>query len=166
MKTDVIRADQSLNEPIELLDYFFEKSKRNPIAAYSDMPDYCRKFADDELARCAVDPRYYLENYHVINSKIEGFKTLAPFWDSQEVYWDSIEVYLLTPTGQLKVVVLKARQLGISTVTEGLNFWKTIFSEGCNSLVVAQEQGQADYLFQMCRTAYDYLPWWLRPEVR
>src|SRR5262249_48639431 len=45
-------------------------------------------------------------------------------------------------------------------------FHKTIFTEACNTLIVAQDPGQADFLFSMSRLAYDYLPWWMKPEER
>ena len=160
----VQRKDPYLDEAVQLLEPFYERAKGDPIAAYAALSQPLKDFVDTEIERC-LDVRYYLENYHVINTKTEGFKTLYPFWDSQEIFIDKI--YYLVIEGKLvKVVVLKARQLGLSTISEGILFWKTIFTPGCNSLVVAQEQKQADYLFDMGRLAYDYLPWWMKPEIR
>ena len=64
----------------------------------------------------------------------------------------------------VKCCVLKARQLGLSTISEGLIFHKTIFTRAVNSLIVAQDPGQSTYLFDMFLRAYDNLPWWMRPE--
>jgi len=53
-----------------------------------------------------------------------------------------------------------------STISEGLVFHKTIFTEGVNTLIIAQDPVTADHQFSMSRTAYDNLPWWMRPEER
>jgi hypothetical protein len=132
--------------------------------AFSVLSRWESDFINDQIEKC-MDFRYYAENYHVITSEDEGFKTLYPFWDSQEIIYEKV-IGLQKKKLPVKIVVLKARQLGSSVLSEALIFHKTIFNAGCNTLVVAQDPGQADYLFGMARTAYDSLPWWMRPEAR
>jgi hypothetical protein len=161
---EVRRQDPHLQEVLDLLDARYEEAEGVVEAAYSMLSPFELNFVDEEIAKC-LDFRYYAENYHVINSKHDGFITLYPFWDSQEIFYSKIVE--IQKTGKpVKIIVLKARQLGLSTINEALLFHHTIFTEGCNSLVVAQDPGQADYLFEMSRFAYDSLPWWMRPESR
>jgi hypothetical protein len=160
----VPRKDESLEEVLDLLDMRLARAENEPRVAWASLTSFESEFINGEILKC-TDFRYYAENYHVIGSEEEGFKTLWPFWDSQEIFYEKI-LSLQQNKLPAKVIVLKARQLGLSTVSQALIFHKTIFREGCNTLVVAQDPGQADYLFNMARTAYDSLPWWMRPEAR
>jgi len=161
---EIRRRDRFLSEELELLNARYEECGGDSAFAYSKLSKFEVNFIDEEINRC-FDFRYYAENYHAINSKREGIKTLYPFFDSQEIFYTKI--CELQRLGQpIQVIVLKARQLGLSTINEALIFHRTIFTEGCNTLIVAQDPGQADYLFNMTRLAYDCLPWWMRPEAR
>jgi hypothetical protein len=160
----VPRKDDTLEEVLDLLDMRLAQASNDLRRAWSMLTTFESEFINAEIQKC-TDFRYYAENYHVIGSEEEGFKTLWPFWDSQEIFYEKI-LGLQRKRLPAKVVVLKARQLGLSTVSQALIFHKTIYREGCNTLVVAQDPGQADYLFGMARTAYDSLPWWMRPEAR
>jgi hypothetical protein len=160
----VPRKDPYLQEVIDLLDMRFAQANADMRRAFSMLTSFESDFINNEIEKC-TEFRYYAENYHIIGSEEEGFKTLYPFWDSQEIFYEKIRD-LQIKKRPAKVIVLKARQLGLSTISEALIFHKTIYREGCNTLVVAQDPGQADYLFGMARTAYDLLPWWMRPEAR
>ena len=158
------RQDPFLNEALEVLDLHFENAGGNAFKASMSLGQAERDFVNEEIER-SQDFRYYVGNYHVIGTESEGFKCLDPFWDSQEIFYEA--VWDLQRQGlPAKILLLKARQLGISTIAEALVFHKTITTEGCNCLIVAQDPDQADYLFGMSRTAYDSLPWWMQPEVR
>jgi hypothetical protein len=58
----------------------------------------------------------------------------------------------------LRFVVLKARQVGISTATEALLFLWAFLYRGSNSLVISYEDPQAQELFQMMKTYWDNWP--------
>jgi hypothetical protein len=161
--TDVPRRDPLINEAVEILDNHFKRNRYDYSEAFNTLNSDENEFIDAELAKCLANPRYYLENYHVIKTEDQGFKTLFPFWDSQEIFYNEI-MDMVRAGLPVKVLVLKARQLGLSTISEGLIFHRTIFHETINSLIVAQDPGQAGYLFDMFTRAYDNLPWWMRPE--
>src|SRR5579872_1517596 len=166
--TETRRRDPYLNEAIEALNLHllaFDPGPDQVPTAFNNLGKSESEFVDEEIEKCANDARYYLENYHVIKPEDDAPHTLYPFWDSQEIFYAEI-VSMQAAGKQVKVIILKARQLGISTLTQGLIFHKTIFTEATNTLIMAQDPGQADYLFNMSRTAYDYMPWWMKPEVR
>lgn len=159
------RKDPYLDEGIEILDAYYDKANHDLRTAYSLLSSFEQKFIFSEIERCFFDFRYYAENYHVIPTEGEGLAVIK-FWDSQEIIDATILEEQKKNGGKAKVIILKARQLGLSTYGEARLFHKSIFTEACNSLVVAQDPDQVDYLFNMSRTAYECLPWWMRPEAR
>ena len=163
--SQIPRKDKLIDEACDILDEHFKRSKFDLSIAWNTLSSVYLDFIYEELAKCMRDPRYYLENYHVVKTEAQGFRTLYPFWDSQEIFYSEI-MEMISQGRPAKVLVLKARQLGLSTISEGLIFHRTIFNETINTLIVAQDTGQADYLFSMSTRAYEQLPWWMKPETR
>ena len=62
-------------------------------------------------------------------------------------------------TGQpIRIIVLKGRQVGISTVTEGLLFMWGFFFPGTNSLVMSKDRESSENLFEMTKLMWDTWP--------
>jgi hypothetical protein len=59
--------------------------------------------------------------------------------------------------------VLKARQMGLSTLFEGLIFQDTSTRENKNSLIIAHEEQASSNLFNMSKLYYDYIPDAIKP---
>lgn len=59
----------------------------------------------------------------------------------------------------VRIIVLKARQLGISTAMEGVLFWWSFLHKGTNGLVIAHENDASQYLFEITKRYWDYWPW-------
>jgi hypothetical protein len=159
------RKNPYLNEAIEILDQHLRRCKYDVAVAANTLSHVYGEFVNEELMKCMMDPRYYLENYHVIKTKDEGFKTLYPFFDAQEIIYSEI-MSLLAAGKPAKCLIDKARQLGSSTLSEGIIFQHVIFNEAVNALIVAQNPAQSDYLFSMSLLALENLPWWMQPRVR
>lgn len=127
-------------------------------------------FVVDQLLKCTQGPGikglvYFLSNFFFIKTKEAGFKPIYPFWDSQLMLLERIDAKWLK-TQSVWFLILKARQLGISTVIEGILLWLTIFNKNWTSLLLADEPHQTEYIFEMARNGYESLPWWMRPEKR
>lgn len=58
----------------------------------------------------------------------------------------------------VRIIVLKGRQLGISTVTEALLLNWCFMHPGANSLVLSKSTGDAEYLFEMTKLMWDNWP--------
>lgn len=70
-------------------------------------------------------------------------------------------------TGKLKrFIILKARQMGLSTVFEGLIFHDTSTNSFKNSFIIAHEDKATQNLFAMSKLFYDELPEVIRPMVK
>ena len=62
-----------------------------------------------------------------------------------------------------RYIVLKARQMGLSTLFEGLIFQDTSTKENKNALIIAHEESASSNLFQMSKLFYENLPDEIRP---
>ena len=58
----------------------------------------------------------------------------------------------------VRIIVLKGRQVGISTVTEGLLFLWGVFFPGTNSLVMSKDREASENLFEMTKLMWDMWP--------
>lgn len=59
----------------------------------------------------------------------------------------------------VRIIVLKARQLGLSTITEALLFLRAFIYEGTHGLVVAHEKDSSEHLFGMTHLYWETFPW-------
>jgi hypothetical protein len=170
----VRRKDQYVAELIEHFDEKFKGFDGDVKMCWDNLLPEESETLNMELTRIhGNDPasvRYYLENYHVIATKGDEYgppelMTLYPFWESQEILWEDVELSWEEKI-PIKWILLKARQIGWSTMVQAMIFYRTVFNELTNSLVIADERIRSSHIFDMSRLAYDCLPWWLRPEIQ
>lgn len=105
--------------------------------------------------------RWYIEKFLKIRDKrsmLIPFKLNA----AQNIVMDIIDK--CEEEGKLKrFLVLKARQMGLSTLFEGLIFQDTSNNKFKNSLIVAHEEPASQNLFNMSKLFYEELPSIIRP---
>jgi hypothetical protein len=63
-----------------------------------------------------------------------------------------------TKTGRVRVIILKARQLGVSTYVAARLFHRTIFTPGLRTIIVGHERRASSNLFQIVKRFYENLP--------
>ncbi len=68
-------------------------------------------------------------------------------------------------TGKVRLIVLKARQEGISTYVAGRFYWKETFRFGKRVFILSHEQDATDNLFQMVKRYHDNCHELLRPST-
>jgi len=106
-----------------------------------------------EIVKCGKDPAYFINNYCSISHPIRGhipFKT----YDYQD--------QLLTDFNQHRfTVILKARQLGISTIVAGYAIWMMLFHKDKNILVMATKFATATNLVKKVKSMLKSLPDWI-----
>lgn len=66
----------------------------------------------------------------------------------------------------MRVIVLKARQLGFSTLAEALIFARTATAPNVDSLIVAHREDSSANLFKMSKLFYERLPDRVRPMAK
>lgn len=92
---------------------------------------------------------------------------LIPFKinDAQELF--EAEIKRCEEQGILKrFIVLKARQMGFSTFTEGLIFHDTTTNTFKNSMIIAHEDKATQNLFNMSKLYYEELPNAIKPMIK
>ena len=65
----------------------------------------------------------------------------------------------------VRVIILKARQLGFSTLTEALIFFRNSFKRNRQALIIAHELSASNNLFEMFKRFLNHLPVALRPQI-
>ncbi len=91
-----------------------------------------------------------------IQTKDLGLVDLEPNW-AQERFLLLAEEQMAS-TGRVRIIVLKARQLGISTISEALLFHMSFIHEGYRGLVIAHEIPASQNLLAMTRRYWDTYP--------
>lgn len=85
--------------------------------------------------------------------RIAGF---VPNWAQQEFISTVNDQY--NAGRPVRVIVLKARQLGISTVTEALMFWWSFLYEHSHGLVMAHENEASEHLLSITKLYWETFP--------
>ena len=95
----------------------------------------------------------------------DASKGFLPFQfnEAQRIVNDAIEKQL-KETGKVRVIILKARQMGLSTYTTARVFWKSYFNSYNKSVVMAHDSATSDALFSMSKNTIDNMPEEFRPK--
>lgn len=111
-----------------------------------------------------MSPRYYLPAFLKIRTKDAK---LVPFIlnEAQDYVLRIIEK-LKKQNKPVRLVILKARQMGISTFAEGYIFNDTATNKFKNSLIIAHEEQASQNLYQMYKTYYENLPPEITPMIK
>ena len=112
---------------------------------------------EKELHKCAKDPIYFIINYCQIIDPIKGLVPLL-LHDYQE---DVIKQYIAYRFN----IVLKARQLGISTITVAYALWLMLFHGEKNIRIITANQITATNIIKRLKRMFYNLPDWMRQIV-
>ena len=113
-----------------------------------------KKQIKQETIKCGKDPVYFINNYAKIVHPLKG---LIPF----KTY--PFQTELLKDFNNYRFnVILKARQLGISTISAAYILWLMMFYRDKNVLVIATKFGTATNLVKKVKNIMKNLPDWLR----
>tara|TARA_R110002060_G_scaffold62027_1_gene71434 strand:- start:6843 stop:8426 length:1584 start_codon:yes stop_codon:yes gene_type:complete len=107
-----------------------------------------------EIVRCGKEPVFFCNKYAKISHPMRG---LIPFetYDFQETALKNFKDHRFT-------VILKARQLGISTTVAAYVCWMMLFHRDKNVLIVATKLGTASNLVRKIKAIHKNLPPWLK----
>jgi len=107
-----------------------------------------------EIVKSGKDPSYFINNYCRISHPMDG---LIPF--KTYPYQDDM---LLSFNDHRFNIVLKARQLGLSTIVSGYIVWMMLFHRDKNVLVMATKFGTATNVVKKVKNIMKNLPDWIR----
>ena len=112
----------------------------------------------------SINTKLYIEKYLKIqdkNAKIIPLKINKP---QMKLYYALKEQY--KQGKPQRAIVLKARQMGFSTLTEAMIFKKTVTDFNIKSGIITHEASATDNLFNMSKRYLDNLPEELRPQIK
>lgn len=113
-----------------------------------------RKLIESEIKKCAKSPQYFIRKYCYIQEPIKG-KILFDLYPYQDAAIDDFERHQF-------VIILKGRQIGITTGAAAYALWLMLFHNDKNVMVIATKEATAKETITKVRYAYDFLPVWLR----
>ena len=87
------------------------------------------------------------------------------FNSAQHIINDAVENQL-RERGKVRVIILKARQMGISTWATSRVFWRAYLNPHHKSVVMAHDAATSDALFNMSRNIIDCMPPLFRPAFK
>ncbi len=116
-----------------------------------------RERIKEEYKKCAVQSDYFLSRYSYIQHPIRG-RVLFDLYKYQEGALEDFENYDYN-------IVLKGRQICISTLVAGFAMWLMLFHKDKNILVIATKQETAKNLVTKVKFMHDNLPVWLRGTI-
>jgi len=107
-----------------------------------------------EILKCGKDPSYFLNTYARISHPMHGL-ILFDTYDFQDELLKEFNDYRFN-------VILKARQLGISTITAGYIVWMMLFHRDKAILVMATKFATAGNLVKKVKSIMRNIPDWLK----
>jgi hypothetical protein len=117
----------------------------------------------EQYEKVLANPRTFVENFCYITTKdgkFELFKLNYP----QTKLMDLVEKGLREKK-PIRIRVLKARQMGFSTLISALGFWWAAMNENSAYAVVAHKDSSASSIFEKNKIFYDNLPKALKPQT-
>jgi len=106
-----------------------------------------------EIIACGQDPVYFIKKYAKIQHPVRGLIpfTTYPFQDD-----------IINELVQHKFnIILKARQLGVTTVSAAYIAWFILFHRDKNVLIIATKRETAQTMIRIVKNIFKYLPIWM-----
>src|SRR5262245_57053689 len=117
----------------------------------------------ERAARLRTDLPYFAEHCLKLRPKAGSLASFV-FNPAQRELHRRIEEQK-AKTGRVRVVILKARQLGISTYVSARFFHRCIFEPGLRTFILGHERRASTNLFEMVKRSYEHLPEGVRPAT-
>lgn len=116
-----------------------------------------KKVIRQEYLKCAQDPVHFMKKYCFIQHPQRGRVqfSLYPFQEK------TLKLLRDNPYS----IILKSRQMGISTLTAGYGLWLMIFHKDKNILALATTQATARNLVSKVQFMWENLPSWLKVDA-
>lgn len=105
-----------------------------------------------------LDPKFYLENFTKVKGKEIGLVPLK-FKEAQKDIANTVK-------NESRIMILKARQIGFSTIITALLYHRTIMSQAMNTVLVGYNTDMATELLDKVKTLWATTPEQLRPTIQ
>lgn len=120
-----------------------------------------KKYIRNEIILCRADFSYFVSRYAFIKSDEDRTVRMDP-WISQQIFL-SILAEMQDQEIALMLIVLKARQLGLSRVISLILLHAVIFFANSNAFLASSTEDKTGLLFDMLDFVLERLPFWMQP---
>ena len=107
------------------------------------------------LLKCAKDPIYFIKTFCMIQHPKKG-KMLFELYPFQEG-----TLNIINNNPDKYQIILKSRQLGISTLMAAYSLWLMMFHKDKNVIVLCTKQDTAKNMVTKVKVMYDNVPSWI-----
>lgn len=112
----------------------------------------------------SINTKAYIENYIKIRDKKNNIVPLV-LNEPQLKYYNVIKS-MYQQRKPIRIIILKARQMGFSTETEAIIFKNVVTHHNYNAGIVAHKEDSTTNLFNMSKRMLEYLPEDIKPEQK
>jgi len=119
------------------------------------------QFIRNERVLCRTDFSYFVSRYAYIKSDEDRVVRMEP-WISQQIFL-SILAEMQLEQISLMLIVLKARQLGLSRIISLILLHAVLFFAHTNAFLASSTEDKTGLLFDMLDFVLERLPYWMRP---
>jgi hypothetical protein len=113
-----------------------------------------QEIVKNEYKKCLDSPVYFMKHYVKIQHPMRG-EILFDLFDFQSNTLQAFHDYKFN-------IILKSRQMGISTLVSAYSLWLMIFNKDKNILIISLRQDDAKDIITKVRFANEKLPTWLK----
>ena len=117
-----------------------------------------RLLVELEWRRCAADKHYFIQNYVYIQVQAKWDTRGRTKFDLFDYQREALDTW----NSNRFVVIVKARQLGFTTLAMADVLWHCLFQPGSNLLLVSKNQDSANKNLGMVKFMYQFLPEWMK----
>ena len=114
------------------------------------------------LVKSDVEPRFYHEKFLYIRPKFGGAPRPFKYRAAQRMFYKRY-MQIVRSRRPVRIIVLKSRKVGISTLVEAECFRRTCSYEGLSSKIISHDKTSAKKIFEMNNLFYQMLPEELQP---
>ncbi len=119
--------------------------------------------AEEKRIRLMTDFEFYARNCLMIRTKEHGLQPLK--LNQAQKYIHNRLQEQLEETGKVRAIILKGRQQGMSTYTEGRYLWKVTHNKGVRAFILTHDAESTNALFEMTERYYESLPEFVKPSA-
>lgn len=124
----------------------------------SDEKKIYKNLIKEEYQACSESALYFFKKYAYVQHPTRG-KVLFNLYPFQKRVFQQL-------VDNDKNIILKSRQMGISTLTAAYSLWLMLFNSDLNIVVIATKQDVAKNLIGKVRYMFNNLPTWLKMQVK
>lgn len=118
----------------------------------------------DKILAIRKDFRRYCKNNLKIKDKHSRIVPFVP--NKPQTVLINYVLLCIEERRPVKAIILKARQMGLSTAVEALIFWWTSTNKNINSVIIGHDESSSKNLYMMFRRYYDNANPLFKPNIR